>query len=896
MKRILSLFICAAIMIQLTVCVHASENSNINVTINKNPVTFVRDVAVENGEILFPFKELMGKLGFFIGYDSESNMYSGIVNDAEVKVYPDKTTANYDEVPIELNVKTRDIKDDVLIELRFIDMLYGIDFTQSGNYVDFSVSISKKEEQTNEEEFDVDKYLDSVTPKSVNISKESLFSSKLSDPALIATREVEVDGPGFTRALEMDNLVDSPRLYYDTQVTMPIESSVMAGDVLVLTFWARKIKCVDESGYAKFNTVYEQNGGVWSKYHSATEEKLTEEWQKFRYPFVVTADYSSGGAQVGIRIGFRLQTLQFGGVEVLNYGKKIDISLIDPQKVMKTTYKGREDGALWREEAFRRIEKYRKNDIKITVVDESGNPVPDAEISADMTRSEFLWGNAANQQKGFEAARNSIFYQDIQANKFNSFTNETGMKSGNFSMKNCVDGVNFVRKHNHYFRAHAIFWDRPDLWPAELSEDATEEEIKEVCFRFASKLSYFFKNDVHEIDVLNEPLNNDVGRTKYGDDFLVEIFKATRDLFPDARLFVNETGIWGGDANWVSIEKLKGIIDSMLKKGAPVEGIGVQDHASDFTYPQKLYNALDYLAENLKYIAITEYDYLSKLPSKTDALAVEADYLRDSIILAYSHPKTTSFTMWGFTDNGHWRGNAPLYDSNYNPKPAIKYWDKYVWGEWFTKAKAKTDENGTAIIRGHRGDYDITVTVNGQSKKTTLKLTKDGENAVKAVVKKDEIVLISSEEIKRNETEHIILADALFKEKESERYYLTFYENKADKAIRSTGENVSFLFSDKNKSVCSTTKNTPVTLKISDPLNKGYVTIKTGGTDEALVRVEVLDKNGEWKQIYAGESKKGEIAAYFEEDGVSQVKITGLTLVPAMLKNVKVSQKYSKFN
>ena len=118
------------------------------------------------------------------------------------------------------------------------------------------VSISKKEEQTNEEEFDVDKYLDSVTPKSVNISKESLFSSKLSDPALIATREVEVDGPGFTRALEMDNLVDSPRLYYDTQVTMPIESSVMAGDVLVLTFWARKIKCVDESGYAKFNTVY----------------------------------------------------------------------------------------------------------------------------------------------------------------------------------------------------------------------------------------------------------------------------------------------------------------------------------------------------------------------------------------------------------------------------------------------------------------------------------------------------------------------------------------------------------------------------------------------------------------------------------------------------------------
>ena len=88
----------------------------------------------------------------------------------------------------------------------------------------------------------------------------------------------------------------------------------------------------------------------------------------------------------------------------------------------------------------------------------------------------------------------------------------------------------------------------------------------------------------------------------------------------------------------------------------------------------------------MKYATWTEYDLVSTAKDPKVAADVEADFLRDAIIIAYSHPKTIGFHMWGFADPNHWRGNAPLYDWYfYQKKDAVKYWDEYVWDKWFTR-------------------------------------------------------------------------------------------------------------------------------------------------------------------------------------------------------------------
>ncbi len=893
MKRYISIVITLLLILQAALPMFVYASDDFEVYVNNSKVSLVYDEKLKDE--LFPIKELLAKFGVYISFDEEKQAYVGNISEAELEVPLSGNVAHYDLVPIELDKALEAVDGDVLVELRFIDMLYGVDYTMGENYINFKINLIKDEEnEADKAAFDAEKYLASLTPKAINISSNSLPDAAISDPTLIAKRVVEVtDAPGFTTAVEIDNLIDKPRLNYEAQITLPIENSVSANDVLVFTFWARKISCVDESGYAEMNTVYETKGSTWRKHHTATE-KIGDKWTKFQYVFPAKHNLTSGGAQIGFRIGFRLQTIQVGGVSVVNYGKDADLNLLAPDKIIPTTYYGREEGALWREEALRRIEKYRKNDITFKVTDESGNPISDAKVTANMTRSEFLWGNAANQQKMFEAGKTGINYKNVQNKDFNSATCETGMKSAGYEATNCVDLVNFARENNKYFRFHAILWDNVHLWPKEIQEtttDPTQQQLIDASLRHASKMSYFFGDAITEIDVLNEPLNNNIARNKYGSQFIAEIFKVTRKLFPNARLFVNETGISGSDANSASIQKLKDIVEEIIDQGGPVEGIGIQNHAQDFIYPQKFYNAIDYVAENLKYIAITEYDYLSGLANTSDALSAEADYLRDSIILAYSHPKMTSFTMWGFTDNGHWRANAPLYTAHYNPKPAYEYWDKYVHGEWFTQADSVTDQNGEAVIRGHRGEYDIIVDAYGKTAKTTLKLTKDGVNTITAVVKADGIEIKSSEEVVLNTTPNTILNDAFLNNEKAENYYLELFENNGTSIVNTSDEDVSFLFDKENTSPLALDKNASAVLTLNEATNNGYVNIRATDGEEALILIEVQNENGEWTKVYAGETKNSCGSFYFENQGVTKIRVSGLVDTPAMINYITVSQE-----
>ncbi|MBE7046981.1 MAG: hypothetical protein E7396_06145 [Ruminococcaceae bacterium] len=78
------------------------------------------------------------------------------------------------------------------------------------------------------------------------------------------------------------------------------------------------------------------------------------------------------------------------------------------------------------------------------------------------------------------------------------------------------------------------------------------------------------------------------------------------------------------------------------------------------------------------------------------------------------------FLMWGFWDGHNYKAYSPIYDSDWNLKPAGEAYVDLVYNKWWTKdAKANTGADGSATIRGFCGDYDVTVTANG---KTTTKM------------------------------------------------------------------------------------------------------------------------------------------------------------------------------
>jgi len=78
-------------------------------------------------------------------------------------------------------------------------------------------------------------------------------------------------------------------------------------------------------------------------------------------------------------LGIQPQTIEIGGISMVNLGTNMDVAQVPCTRI---TYPGQEPDAPWRKAAADRIEKYRKADLTVRVVDKDGKPVPGATIPA----------------------------------------------------------------------------------------------------------------------------------------------------------------------------------------------------------------------------------------------------------------------------------------------------------------------------------------------------------------------------------------------------------------------------------------------------------------------------------------------------------------------------------
>jgi len=138
------------------------------------------------------------------------------------------------------------------------------------------------------------------------------------------------------------------------------------------------------------------------------------------------------------------------------------------------------------------------------------------------------------------------------------------------------------------------------------------------------------------------------------------------------------------------------------------------------------------------YDRIASYDKKLKVTEYTCVIAdkkLQANFTRDHMIAAFSHPNMEGYVMWAFWDGSALEEITPLYDINWNLKPAGQVYQDLVYNKWWTKdAKATTDKDGNAKLRGFYGDYDVTVKANGKEIKTMVAFHKGYDNVLEIVV------------------------------------------------------------------------------------------------------------------------------------------------------------------
>ena len=187
-----------------------------------------------------------------------------------------------------------------------------------------------------------------------------------------------------------------------------------------------------------------------------------------------------------------------------------------------------------------------------------------------------------------------------------------------------------------------------------------------------------------------------------GDSIYVEILNRSRELAPHVELWVNEGQILPGGRRRDAYERM---VRYLAGHGAGPDGIGFMGHfrASSLTPPEEIYAVLERFAPLASHLQITELDVDAGSDEK-----LQADYLRDVIIAAFSHPRVEAVVMWGFWEGRHWRPQAALYRRDWSIKPAGRAWRDLVFSRWWTDARGTADARGLFTTRGFLGSYRIT--------------------------------------------------------------------------------------------------------------------------------------------------------------------------------------------
>ncbi len=539
-------------------------------------------------------------------------------------------------------------------------------------------------------------------------------------PQLATSGIVPVEGQSFATARHIDVAAMATHPW-DVNLNASITGAVAKDDVLLLTLWLRGLASRAESGEVAMNACFEKSGEPYTK---SLEMNLGagKEWKKFQLPFKSLESYEAGAAHLTLHCGKGIQTLEIGGIELVNYGKTVKFSDLPRTKI---SYKGREPDAPWRKEALARIEQIRKGDLTIQVVDSAGKPAAGVEVRAKLTHGAFGFGSAVAAQGLLSPGADNDAYREHIQKLFNRVVLENDLKWQGFegSRQRAIDAVEWARARNIDVRGHNLVWPNWRYLPRDMQNlkadpAALRKRINDHILDEAAT----FKGKLIEWDVINEPYTNKDLQKILGDEEMIQWFKLARQADPTARLFLNDYPILRGDSE-PHMDGFEKALRFLVEGGAPINGIGVQCHYGAIPPPPaQLLAGLDRLAKFKLPIAVTELDF------DTDDEELHADFLRDHLIAFFGHPSVDSILMWGFWEGRHWKPKAAIYRRDWSIKPAGKVFEDLVLKEWRTDVTVKTDEKGMAIVRGFLGEYELT----GGAKPEKATLGRDGA-AVKLV-------------------------------------------------------------------------------------------------------------------------------------------------------------------
>lgn len=282
-------------------------------------------------------------------------------------------------------------------------------------------------------------------------------------------------------------------------------------------------------------------------------------------------------------------------------------------------------------------------------------------------------------------------YGDMLAAEFNSVTPENAFKwpstepePGVFTWDSGDAIAAFAADHDLGMRGHTLVWPNSqsaqlyEILPSYVSEAPNAAAMQQAVDDHIAAVVDRFGEVTDRWDVINEPLVTAEGEVDpnvltqtLGEEWMVRAFQQTRELDPEAKLYLNEVLTERPGAKH---DGLLALVQRLIVAGAPIDGVGLQGHflAGAPTRDELETVMRDWEAIGLD-VAITELD----IPTVDGDQEAQAAQYADVVGACLAVDACVEVTLWGFTDRYTWLndflgpGSAPLlFDENYDPKPA----------------------------------------------------------------------------------------------------------------------------------------------------------------------------------------------------------------------------------
>ena len=396
------------------------------------------------------------------------------------------------------------------------------------------------------------------------------------------------------------------------------------------------------------------------------------------------------------------------------------------------------------------IEKNRKSDAVLTIVDAAGKPVSGAEVKIAQQSQDFLFGcnifvlgQMKEKEQAYEESFLKLFNFATTPFYWDDFEPEPGKPRFDDSSPDIWRRpppdrvVAFGKKHGLTLKGHPLLWHNHAHNPAWMPKDPAElkkryqKRFREIAERYAEDIPIW--DGVNESMVCSKDYPLFETEDRVHQPYVYWAFTEEQKVFrPENLLMINEVTSF----NWPSTKENTYYRQcaALLADGIGIEGIGFQFHffsrkaldgylTGDRCDPNTLLDTYELFAGFGLPLWITEITIGS---AGDDGMAIQERVARDIYRLWFSASKMAGITWWNLGD-GTAHGNegiagGGLADEDFNPKPSYKALDRLINQDWKTNLEAKSGDDGTVKFRGFHGGYKIKVTADGRTKEFDLKV------------------------------------------------------------------------------------------------------------------------------------------------------------------------------